>query len=201
MRRNLVDVQGRDADPRRLAHLSGYLEADPVQEGSGIALGVGLSNDGDEKLVLLNPFEMTQFLVCDEKGFPLAIPRRTPRLLTPNPTAELWVRDSPVPVREVRRDGQPVDAGLIDTAALTLEPNEEWLVRFELDRLANDPGSSNPGSPGGTGSPVPNGIYKIRNTLTLIDADYRRASRILQGDEIEVRFVRRPRPTPPAIRV
>ena len=92
MRRELIDVPGREADPGELGNLTAYLEAETEQRGAapGPVVSVGFVNIGGGDIPLLNPLELLQFQVRDEQGSPLRIPSKPPSLLTHKRAGERW---------------------------------------------------------------------------------------------------------------
>ncbi|MGH2559050.1 MAG: hypothetical protein ACRDJH_08295 [Thermomicrobiales bacterium] len=185
MRRDLADIPGRDADPGRLTDLSAYLEAETEQESTvgGLVLSVGLTNGGDEAFSMVNPFAMVQFQVRDEHGFPVAIPTPPPEMLIHRPGGERWtVDDGPLPVVAVRQNGQSAEPNSLNTDVLDVGANDDYLVSYEIRRI---------GSGADAGAELPDGSYTVRCTATLIDAEQRQTSRILQSEEIAIRFAKR----------
>lgn len=183
MRRELVDIPGRDADPGRLGDLAAYLDAETEQRGTtGIVVTVGVTNGGGHDLPLLNPFEVVQFQVRDERGMPRQVPTKPPSLLVHRADGEAWTLDNPLPVRDVRRNGESIDPGALDTEVFTVGAGEEWRVSFAIDRFVAEDGA--------TDAQVPDGAYGVRCLATLIDAERRQTSRIVQSEELEIRFAR-----------
>jgi hypothetical protein len=188
MRHELVDVPGREADPGDLVNLSAYLEAETEQRGTapGPVVSVGFVNSGKGKLPLLNPFELLQFQVRDEQGFPLRVPSKAPSLLTHKRAGEPWRLESPLPIVSVVRNGRETDPSAVDSEILDIGPGEDYRVSFAIDRFLGRQGDDAGGE-----TAIPDGTYTVRCIATLIHAEQRQTSRILQSDEIEIRFARR----------
>ncbi|MGH2535332.1 MAG: hypothetical protein ACRDJW_23985 [Thermomicrobiales bacterium] len=182
MRRDLVDIPGRDADPGRLTSLSAYLEAETEQEAAdgGLVLSIGLTNGSDNDLTVVNPFAMIQFQARDERGFPVAIPTPPPELLIHRPGGERWtVDDGPLPVIAVRKNGQPAEPSSLNTDVVAIGAGHDYLVSYQIHRI---------GSGADVSAVIPDGVYRVRCIATLIEAEQRQTSRILQSDEIEIRI-------------
>jgi hypothetical protein len=175
-RSELTDVPGRDLpEDGELGDVAGMLAADDEQdETTGIRVTLALEHHGEAAISLLNPFEMVQWQLLDERGAPLALPQRAPNLLVIGEQAGSWIEDGPLRVVEAHRDDARIAPEALDTRTVTLEPGEHLAATFELHRLAD-------------GTLPPTGSYGITCVATLIDADHPDRSRILRADPVRVR--------------
>jgi hypothetical protein len=176
-RRELTDIPGRDL-PRdgELNGVGAVLAAGDEQAGHpGLRATLALEHHGDEAISLLNPFEMVQWQLLDERGAPLPVPQRAPSLLVIGDQAGSWIEEGPLRVVEVHRGREALATAALDTRTVLLEPSDHLAATFELHRLAG-------------GEPLTGGTYAIGCVATLIDADHPDRSRILRADPVQVSF-------------
>lgn len=176
-RRELTDLPGREL-PRdgELTSVGALLAAEDEQTGRpGLRVTLALEHHGDEVISLLNPFEMVQWQLLDERGAPLPVPQRAPSLLVIGEQAGSWTEEGPLRVVEAHRSGEALTHRALDTRTVVLEPGDHMAATFELDHLAND-------------QPLAGGTYGIGCVTTMIDADHPDRSRILRADPVQVRF-------------
>jgi hypothetical protein len=174
-RSELTDVPGRDLpEEGELGKVAALLAADDEQDGTtGIRVTLALEHRGADPISLLNPFEMAQWQLLDERGAPLALPQRPPSLLVIGEQASSWIADGPVQVVDAHRDGTALTPEALDTRTITLEPGDHLAATFELSRLAD-------------GQPLQAGSYGVACVATLIDADHPDRSRILRAEPVRL---------------
>ena len=178
-RSELTDIPGRDL-PRdlELAGVDALLAADDEQAGrAGLRATLALEHHGDEAISLLNPFEMLQWQLLDERGAPLPIPQRAPSLLVVGEQTGSWTAQGALRVVEAHRDDEPLATTALDTRTVVIEPGGHIAATFALDHLAN-------------GQPLTDGTYGISCVATLINAGHPDMSRILRADPVHVRLRR-----------
>jgi hypothetical protein len=159
-----------EIDAGRLANLEARLDVPSPQEGGGLRANFALVNAGDERVELLNPLDPLQWQLLDEGGAPLEVPSRAPEILVHRPPSGPWKLDPAVPIVEVRRDGESVDATTLDTSTVELGPRGELATTFEFDLASGD--------------------YRLSCLATLIDAADTDRSRIVRSERLPVRFDR-----------
>ena len=174
-RSELTDVPGRDLPAEgELGDVAALLAADDEQAGTtGIRVTLALEYHGEDPISLLNPFEMAQWQLLDERGAPLPLPQRPPALLVIGEQTDSWIEDGPVRVVEAHRGDAVLTPTALDTRTITLEPGDHIAATFELRELAD-------------GSPLGAGSYGVACVATLIDADHTDRSRILRADPVRL---------------
>jgi hypothetical protein len=196
MRREMVDIVGREPGAKGLEHLAAFLEAEPEQEGAadGLVVSIGLTNQGNDEIPLINPFALVQFLARNETGFPLRIPTRPPELLIHRAGGERWtIDDGPSPVVSARKNDQALDPSSLNTRIIPIGAGDEYHVSYAIDRLleATNGADEADGAAATHEVPIADGTYRVRCIATLIHGEQTGASRIVQPEEIAIRFVRR----------
>jgi hypothetical protein len=183
MKQTFVDQRGAHPPSNGLGDLVMYLEAADVQDapGGGISIAVGLVNDGAHKVSLLNPYELLQFLLNNEAGFPLQLPQPAPSLLVHRADSAAWELDSPFPITEFSRNGHALDVAALNTPVIDLAAHETAVVRFTIDRFVE----------GGQDRALPPGLYRISAIATLLDAVDAQKSRVLEAPALQVRYAAR----------
>jgi hypothetical protein len=103
----LTDIPGRPPPSgSEIATLSATLDVDGEQ--AALRATVTLEHHGDATVSLLDPWDMLQWQLLDDRGAPLALPSRAPALLTGR-----------------------------NSETLTLEPGGRRTTTVQLDRLAD----------------------------------------------------------------
>ena len=160
-----------------------FLEAEPDQRGAeGIVVHVGVGNAGPGPVEVLNPFEVVQFQVLDEGGFPVPLPARPPRLLVEPPGGD---HPPALPVVGAWRDGRPDDGARIDARVVEVGSGEDVRVAMAIGDRRSDPAGR---------QALEDGRYRIGAILTLIDARDPSSSRVLQAAPLDVVLNRREPP-------
>ncbi len=175
-RSQLSDVPGRDLpEDGELLGVAALIAAEDEQTATaGLRVTLAFEHHGDAAVSLLNPFEMVQWQLLDERGAPLDLPQRAPNLLVIGGPADSWIEDGPLRLVEAHRGGAALAPEALDTRTTELEPGDHLAGTFELHRLAD-------------GRPLPPGTYGITCVVTLIDAEHPDRSRILRADPLRVR--------------
>lgn len=177
----LDDLTGREIPEGGLAELAAYLAAEERQDGAaGLRATFGVRNGGHDRVSLLNPFELLQWELSDERGAPLVVPSSPPSLFVHRARSAPWRLDSPLRILEVRRDGRRAAPEVLDTAQLELDPGTEQTVTFEIDRILDDDGTPR----------LTTGSYGLACVATFIDAVHSDRSRILRSAPIHIAFRR-----------
>ena len=175
----LDDLQDHDLPEGGVAEVAAYLAADERQEGTaGLRATFGVMNEGLERVVLLNPFELVQWELLDERGAPLTVPSSPPSLFVHRPRSAPWRLDSPLRILEVRRNGEIHEPDVLDSPSIEIDPAGECAVTFEIDRILDDDGTP----------PLQAGRYTIACVATLIDAVDTERSRLLRSPPIHILF-------------
>jgi hypothetical protein len=189
MRQPFTDSVGRVASPR-LAHLSGALEAQPTQIGDALIVTTSLVNEAGADLRLRNPFATLQFDVRGGHGQTLAVPGEAPRDLihTAGGTRPWRAADNPLPVIEVREEGEVTSLAALDGDIILLRAHQGLSATFAIDRAA--PRDESGSTAGAAFSALPEDAYTVRSIMTVIDADNPAEARILQTSPIGIHLVR-----------
>ncbi len=179
MKQNLADKRKARAQSSNLLAATMYLDVSEAQSGqsNGIVAKVGIVNNDLQALALLNPFEMLQFLLVNETGFPVQLPQKAPNLLS---NKKGWTFDSAFPITTFSRNQQALDVGELNHETLRLEAHDTLEAQFVVDRVMDR----------GKEAELPAGIYGVSCIATLINADNRKESRVLESPTIRVRFSR-----------
>jgi hypothetical protein len=169
--RPLTDLPGPGTgDVGSLADVTARLDVESPQRGDGLRATLTLGNEGPTPVQLVNPFDLLQWQLLDERGAALDVPSRAPNLRVHRPGPLPWKLDSAVPIIEVRHGRRATDPASLDVAALDLVPDAELAVTYELDR--------------------PSGDYRLGCLTNLIDAADPQRSRIIRCDPLPVSFTR-----------
>lgn len=177
----LHDLPEREPGDRGdLAGVEARLDAPARQEGAGFRATFVLVNGIDRPVALINPIDLLQWLLLDDAGAPLPLPSRPSNLRIHRPASAPWKLDSAVPIVEVSRSGDRVDAAMLDTPTVELVARDELAVSFEFGHILED----------GTARDLPSGDYRLSCTATLIDAAETQRSRILRCDPLSIAFAR-----------
>lgn len=179
MKQNLTDKREARAQSSNLLVAEMYLDVSEAQsrQGDSIVAKVGIVNNDLQALALLNPFEMLQFLLVDEAGFPVQLPQKVPNLRR---RKKNWTFDSAFPITAFSRNQQALDVGELNHETLRLEAHDTLEAQFVVDRVMDK----------GKEAELPAGIYGVSCIATLINADNRNESRVLESPTIRVRFSR-----------
>jgi hypothetical protein len=195
MRQDLLDIQEHMAKQGSLKDLVVYLEVEPAQKDktNGIEVRLGIINNGNQEIYLLNPFNILQFQVMKQMGYPLKIPTKPPNLLINDRGGDGGRIEPALKIVRVLRNNQAVEIRNINEEVLKIAAHEEYQVYFEIDRLLEEQSRSTPS--GGASEyvevSIPDGVYRIRCIATLINSSNTQESRILQSQGVQVDFLKR----------
>lgn len=176
----LKDLSERDSAAQgRIATVEARLEAESTQAGPALLASVVLANGGAEPVELINPFDLLQWQLLDERG-PVTLPARRPNLLAHTPASAPWKLDPALPLVEVRAGGELLAATALDRPELELQADAELSVTFAFGRAPD----------GGRTVELVSGDYQLVCMTTLIDARDPESSRIVRSSPLQVRFER-----------
>lgn len=110
----LTDLPGRPPPSgSEIAALSASLKIDDEQPT--LRATVTLEHHGDASVSLLDPWDMLQWQLLDERGAPLPLPPRAPALLTGAPSGPVTLQPGEATETTVEldrlADGRPITAG------------------------------------------------------------------------------------------
>lgn len=184
MKSEFHDQPGRQSPDGPIGAVVAALEAAPRQDAEGLVVDLHVTNGGEGRVEVLNPFEMVQFQLLDAGGFPVSLPFRMPRLMVGHghdgPGAPPL--EPAMPVVGFVRDGQPGDQLELHRRTLVLAPTGQVLVSMVI--------ATRKSTSGGT-EPLPDGDYHVGAILTVIDAADPSQSRVLQAAPVDVVLTRR----------
>jgi hypothetical protein len=179
MKQLFVDSREPRLKSDDLLNVSMSLEVDANQkaQAAGIIADIWIENSNEKMVSLLNPFEMLQFLLVDEAGFPLKLPQKPPNLLIISKNRK-WKFDVAFPVANFFENGQEVSLSEIEKEILVLPGNGWQKARFIINRIIDSEQEL----------PLPTGTYGIQCVGPLINAENREDSRALESPRVTVQF-------------
>jgi len=182
----LKDISGRPA-AKSLASFSVVLDVEPkqIRRDAGVVASIAITNSGKSQQTLVNPFELIQFQLTDDKGFPIKLATKPPAMLVHRATNEGWRVNNPIQVLGVTGNGQAIDITSVDDSKILFSPGAELRVTYRIDhvRQAVDQAEKE--------APIAEGRYGVAVTATLIDSADTKQSRILQVAPLTVEFQRK----------
>ena len=131
-RSELTDIPGHEV-PRgtELASVAGALDVD--EDGAGLRATVTFEHRGDGPVSLLNPFELLQWQLLDERGAPIAVPARPPNVFRPSPP-EAWLEEGPLRPVAARRDGAELAVAELGVRTLELQPGTDVAEALDVSK-------------------------------------------------------------------